>query len=415
MRAGRRELIRDLNRALVLNLVRERRAISRADIARITGLSPSTVTSISASLLAEELLVEEGSAPRASERERNGAVGRPAMLLRVDPKARHVVGVKLAPESITACVTDLDAEPLALDSQAHGAQATLDEIVALFEAAIERLRAAAGLGDEPPLGVGIGLPGGVDPATGEVVHTPLPSWAHEDLPGTLERRLGVPILIDNDVNTLTVAEHLYGSGQGIDQLLVVTIGRGIGMGAVIDGTIARGAHGSLGEIGHIGAVADGHSCWCGKHGCLEAEAAEPAIVRDVLAELGRLVPPEELGAVADEDERVAAVLRRAGLLVGAAIGSAATLFDPLRVVVSGEGVRLGRHYLDGIRDGIPVSLLREVEPELVFEPWGDEAWARGAASLVLRELFTPAHLRGERHPAGSQSTSRGEPSSAVAS
>ena len=111
---------------------------------------------------------------------------------------------------------------------------------------------------------------------------------------------------------------------------------------------------------------------------------------------------------------MAAILGQAGVLVGKAVGTAVTLLDPQRVVVSGEGVRLGHHYIDGIRDGVLDRLLPEAEPDLVFEPWGDEAWARGAASLVLRELFTPAHLRGERHPAGGQTTSRGEPSSAAA-
>ena len=415
MRTGRRELIRDLNRALVLNLVRERRTISRAEIARVTGLSPSTVTTITASLLADALLVEEGPTPgRARGAERPGSVGRPATLLRVDPRARHVIGVKLAPESLTATVTDLDAEPLAMVTMPHGADATLDEIVELFDAAIAHLREEVGLDDGQPLGIGVGLPGGVDPVGGDVVRSPLPPWVNEDLAGTLEARLGVPVLIDNDVNTLTVAEHLYGSGRGIDHLLVVTIGRGIGMGAVIDGTIVRGARGALGELGHVVAVEGGHRCWCGKRGCLESEAAEPAIVRDVLATVGRLVPPEEMAAAADDDERVAAILRRAGQLVGTAVGSAMTLLDPRRVVVSGEGVRLGHHYIDGIREGIPASLLPEVEIDLVFEPWGDEAWARGAASLVLRELFTPAYLRGERHPAGSRSTSRGEPSSIAA-
>ena len=235
---------------------------------------------ITASLLADELLVEEGpSSGRDSGRDGAGPVGRPASLLRVDPQARHVVGVKLAPESLTATVTDLDAEPMAMVTLPHGTQATLDEIVELLGSAIDDLCAEAGLGHERPLGIGVGLPGGVDPDSGTVVRSPLPAWVGQDLAGTLEQRLGLPVLIDNDVNTLTVAEHLYGAGRGVDHLLVVTIGRGIGICAVIDGAIARGARGALGEIGHVTAVPDGRECWCGQRGCLEAEAAEPAIAR----------------------------------------------------------------------------------------------------------------------------------------
>jgi predicted NBD/HSP70 family sugar kinase len=412
MRTGRGELIRDLNRALVLNLVRERRGVSRADIARITGLSPSTVTSITASLLADELLVEEG--PQASRRERSGLVGRPATLLRVDAAARHVVGIKLAPGSLTATVTDLDAEPLAMVTLPHGTHAQRAEVSALFDTAVGLVLSEAGLGQETPLGIGIGMPGEVRPVTGDVLRSPLPEWVDSDLASTLERHFGVPVLVDNDVNTLTVAEHLYGAGRGLDHLLVISIGHGVGMGAVVDGAVARGAHGALGEIGHIMVVPDGHACWCGRRGCLEAEAAEPAIVREVLAVVGRLVPAEDLAAVAEEDERVAAILAAAGRLVGGSIADAISLFDPQRVVVSGEGVRLGHYYLDGLRDGVLERLLPGAEPDLVFEPWGDEAWARGAASLVLRELFTPAHLRDERYPVGSPDTPRGDPSPAAA-
>jgi predicted NBD/HSP70 family sugar kinase len=275
--------------------------------------------------------------------------------------------------------------------------------------------ADAGLAAEAPLGVGIGMPGEVHPTSGDVVRSPLPGWAAAGFAAALERHLRVPVLVDNDVNTLTVAEHLYGSGRGLDHLLVVSVGRGIGMGAVVDGVVARGARGALGEIGHVVVAPGGQACWCGRRGCLEAEAAEPAIVQKVLATLGRLVPPGELAAMAEEDARAAAILEAAGRTVGHAIAAAISLFDPQRTVVSGEGVRLGHHYLDGLRGGVLERLLPGVEPDLVFEPWGDEAWARGAASLVLRELFSPAHLRESGRPAGSLVTPRGEPPSVAAS
>ena len=134
-------------------------------------------------------------------------------------------------------------------------------------------------------------------------------------------------------------------------------------------------------------------------GCLEAVAAEPAVVAEVMATVGRPVAPDQLAALADELERVADILARAGRLVGEAVATAVGLLDPQRVIVSGEGVRLGHHYLDGLREGLRERLRAEDVPELVIEPWGDEAWARGAASLVLRELFHPARLR-DQQPSG---------------
>lgn len=401
MQTGRRELIRDLNRALVLNLVRERVAISRADIARVSGLSPSTVTAITASLLADGLLVEDSAATPPGIA---GAatLGRPATLLRVDPAAGYVVGIKLAPESLTATVTDLDATPLAMITLPHGPAADRDAVARLFGQAVAGVLEAAGVGDELVFGVGIGVPGQVDPATGTVAHSPLPDWAETDLVELLEERLGLPVLLDNDVNTFTVAEQLFGQGRGLSQLLVITIGRGIGMGSVLNGTVHRGARGGAGEIGHIEAVPDGPTCWCGLRGCLEAVAAEPAIVREILAATGRLVGPDEIAALALADPRVAAILSAAGRAVGRAIATVARVQDPARVVVSGEGVRLGPSYLAAL-----VAAFEERQPtsgalELVVEPWGDDAWARGAATLVLRELFHPAHLRDEGAPPAPQ-------------
>ena len=162
-----------------------------------------------------------------------------------------MVGIKLAPETLTATVTDLDATPLAMLTIPHATHADRSEVVELFRRAVDEVVTDAGLVADRPLGIGIGVPGLVDPRSGAVARSPLPEWVDSSLALTLEEHLGVPVLVDNDVNTLTIAEHLYGAGRGLDHLLVVSVGRGIGMGAVIDGQVARGWRGALGEIGHV--------------------------------------------------------------------------------------------------------------------------------------------------------------------
>ena len=275
--------------------------------------------------------------------------------------------------------------------------------------------ASAGVDRRRVLGVGVGVPGQVDPATGRVQDSPLLGWGHIDLVELLEDRLGVPILVDNDVNTLTIAEQLFGSGVGLAHLVVVTVGRGIGMGLVVNGVVDRGARGGAGEFGHVQAVPSGPDCWCGRRGCLEAVAAEPAVIRDILAATGRLVQPAEVPGIAARDADVADIVRRAGAHIGRALATVAMVLDPERVVVSGEGVRLGPVYLDAIRATFHEQHQKEEEEpvDIVVEPWGDEAWARGSASLVLRELFQPAHLRDEATP-GSRSERVGAPTMAAA-
>ena len=396
MRAGRRDLLRDLNRTLVLNLVRERGPLSRADVARLSGLSPSTVTAVTASLLEDGYVLEDGAPVEVFP----GPIGRPAIRLRVNPAAGYVVGIKVAADDLTATVTDLAATALAFVTVARGHSdepvAVGDLIANLVSNVLER----AGVDRRALLGVGIGLPGIVDPGTGRVTDSPILEWAHLDLVGLLENRLDTRVLVDNDVNTLTIAQQLFGAGADRSNFVVVTIGRGIGMGVVVNGVVHRGGRGGAGEIGHVGAVADGPECWCGRHGCLEAVAAEPALVRQVLALTGRLAQPAELARIAETNPPVGAAIEEAGRHVGRAIATAVALLDPECVVVSGEGVRLGDRYLSAIRVGLDEREQKEDPIELVIEPWGDEAWARGAATLVLRELFHPAHLRDDQSPPG---------------
>lgn len=379
----------------MLNLVREHEGLSRADLARTSGLSPSTVTSITSSLLADGYLLADEQSVMASSP--NG-IGRPATLLRVDPTAGHALGIKVGSETLTATVTDLAATPLGIASIARGHNTEPDAVGDLFVAAMDAALKSAGVPRERLVGIGIGVPGMVDPESGRVADSPILEWAHVDLTGLLEARLGLPVHLDNDVNTLTVAEQLFGAARGIPNFLVLTVGRGIGMGIVVNGVVHRGTRGGAGEIGHVESVPDGPACWCGRRGCLEAVAAEPALVREILALTGTLVRPADIAALAERESVVAGVLERAGRHIGRAVASISTVLDPQRIVISGEGVRLGDHYVEPLLGELAERARKEAPTQVVIEPWGDEAWARGAATLVLRELFHPAHLRDDAAP-----------------
>lgn len=393
MRTGGPDLIRDLNRSLVLNLVRERGPLSRAELARASGLSPSTVTDITALLLREGFLLEgDGGDPDARP---SGVLGRPGIALRVNPAAGVVIGAKVAADTVTFALNDLAGQTLALESRGHSARATAAETVHFLAAAIDDMKTQVPDGARLH-GIGLGVPGIVDPQTRRLRHSPFLGWGQEDIAGALEQIIGIPVHIDNDVNTLTIAEHLFGAGRGHMNFVVVTIGRGIGMGAVVNGLLYRGADGGAGEIGHIAvAAADGRECWCGRTSCLETIASEPALVRDILSATSRLFQAEDL-AEAAADPSVGRILARAGAEVGLAVGNVVMTFAPRLVVISGEGVRLGPVFLAPLEAGIGRAATRGDEAlEVVIEPWGDEAWARGAASLALRELFHPAHLRAD--------------------
>lgn len=391
MRAGSPDLIHDLNRTLVLNLVRERGGISRAEVARASGLSPSAVTGIISELIADGFLVQ-GRGEENGSSSTKARLGRPATALRVNPSAGHVVGVKLAATSMTAVLADLAGEPVVFLAQARsaeGIQGVLDEIAGLVARVTD-------IGSRRPgklLGVGVGLPGMVDPESGAVHASPMRELNGANVGALLAGAINVPIHVDNDVNTLTIAEHLFGQGRGVRHLAVVSVGRGIGMGLVLNGALYRGRAGGAGELGHVTVDPFGAPCWCGRRGCLETVASEPALVERVRRETGRRVGIDELASAARQDPAVATVLADAGRAVGVAVRNVVSVLDPERIVISGEGVRLGHQYLDAIREQVVEGgVERQPIPEIVHEPWGDEAWARGAASLVLGELFHPAHL-----------------------
>jgi predicted NBD/HSP70 family sugar kinase len=201
------------------------------------------------------------------------------------------------------------------------------------------------------------------------------------------------VLADNDVNTLAVAERLYGRGRDVANFLTVTIGRGVGLGIVIDGNVYRGNGGGAGEFGHVAAVDGGELCACGNRGCLETVAADPALAARArssgLLESGEGI--DVLRALADAGRPEAlALYREAGRALGRAMADLVNVLGPELVLLSGEGILAWPHLATAVDTAFRGGLfppLRGVQLEI--DPWDDAKWARGAASLVLRPTLAP--------------------------
>jgi DNA-binding Lrp family transcriptional regulator len=267
-RTASTSLTRDLNRAAIFRLIGSSGPIARAQIARRLGLSPATVTAVTRELLQQGLLrvADRSQSPR----------GRPALLLEIVGGAAAAFGAKVAPDHVVGVQVDLEGDVLDRFEAPFNAsnEAAVDELGRLLSSWIEQVQPSA-----PLLGVGLGVSGVVDAATGSV-DSPLLGWSDVPLAALLERQLGLPVYVDNDVNTLAVAERLNGRGRQVDHFLTVTIGRGVGLGIVADGDIYRGHGGGAGEFGHTTVAPDGPTCSCGKRGCLEALVGDPALVAE---------------------------------------------------------------------------------------------------------------------------------------
>jgi glucokinase-like ROK family protein len=393
-----RQLSRAINRSTVLNIIKDEGAASRTDIVRLSGLSPATVSEITADLIAEELIYEKEAGDSTG--------GRPPILLALNQSAAYVVGLKLAEQQISAALTDIEATILCTLTVPATGVTLVEQAVASLTRVVEQIIASASVPRERVTGVGIGLAGVIDAEQGVCRYSPILDWRDVPLKQMTEKQIGIPVYIDNDVNTLVMAEKWFGAGQGVDDFLVVTVGRGVGLGIVVNGQFYRGTRGGGGEFGHTVIDPNGPLCDCGKHGCLEAHVADPALVRAAreAAARGELdgVDPGELTVerVAElawaGNERIQDIFAQAGRILGMGIASLINIFNPALIIVSGEGVRAGDLLFEPMREAVTQYVFDGLvdDTEIVIQKWDDEAWAWGAASLVLQEIFkSPVHIR----------------------
>ena len=384
---GNRDLIRAINRSHVLNAIKSYGPIGRAEIARRTNLSPATVTSISAKLISQNLVLEKSAGDSSG--------GRPPILLVINPKGGYVVGIKLTESHAVCALTDLEALIVAKSSMplsGHDPIEVVDDLAHMIVSFIREQKIPKKL----LLGVGVGLAGIVDAENGILRQSPIYGWNSVPLRGMLQSKLHIPVYIENDVNTLTLTERWFGHGQGLDNFLTVTVGRGVGLGIVANGQFYRGQIGGAGEFGHTTIDPTGPVCACGKRGCLESYVGDPGLVRAAqeAAARGELSAPvkdvDELLSLAQAGENAAIqIFNQAGHILGLGIANLINLFNPKKIIISGEGTREGDFLFVPMQESIQQNTMPGLyDPDtVVIAPWGDDAWARGAAGLVLREVF----------------------------
>lgn len=383
-RSGR-SLLRSLNSGAVLRTVIDDGPVSRASVARHTGLTNVTVGAIVNELLDQNLISETG--------ETDSTAGRPGRLLELNAMAYVAVGAKLADRALTCELTDLQANVLA-EAITPLEHPSADEVIAALDDLVSELLASASVDRRRLLGIGIGLPGVVDRAAGVARLSPFLRWVDVPLAELAEEALGLPVVVENDVNTLALTERWFGRGQGVADFLLVTLGQGIGMGIVLDGDLHSGARGGVGEFGHVVVTDSVEQCECGNVGCLEAIASEGALLKRsaVLTNSSGDEPAvsmDDLYARAMHDAPHAALLAEAGDAVGRAIANTINVLAPELVLVRGHGDFGASLLADHIRLAVDQHTFPGLagSTELIFERLDDGPWARGAASLVLSELF----------------------------
>jgi predicted NBD/HSP70 family sugar kinase len=376
--------LRRLNRRRVINALRQDGRISRAEIARRTGLSRSTVSSLVAELQSDGLVMEREE-PGAAHGEQGG---RPPILLSFDASAGAAVGIDFGHSHVRVAVADLSstilaerAEPLDTDHAAHEGLDVAIELIdeALAEAGVERSRV---------IGAGLGLPGPIDQADGVIGSSAiLPGWVGVAAAEEMRRRLDVPVVVDNDANLGALAELTHGAGRGATDLVYLKVSSGIGAGLILGGRLYRGWGGMAGELGHVLVDPEGAVCRCGNRGCLETAASTGALLEMLRRSHGELTVAGMLALARDGDLGCRRVIADAGRVVGSAAAFMFNVLNPQRLVVGGDLAAAGDLLLDGVRSSVRLAALPAAADaaRVVAGVLGERAQVLGALALAVGE------------------------------
>ena len=369
------ERLRSANRKAVVALLATDGAMSRADLARTTGLSRTTVSSLVAELVAAGQVVE--TSDRGTPHK--GGSGRPPVLVALAPAAGAVAGVDLGHRHLRVALADLAGTVLAevtesVDVDEDGTQA-LDTAAAV----VRSLAAQQGLPVEELRSVGMCVPAPLDRRSSRLGTGILRGWQDVSPADELGRRLGIPVVADNDANLGALAEHARGAARGCAHVVFLKVASGVGAGIILGGRLHRGASGRAGEIGHVQVGEDGAVCRCGNRGCLETLVAAPRLIEVLRPAYDEPLSTERvLDLEAHGDAGVRRVLSDAGRVLGRALADLCNNLNPEVVVVGGS---LGGS--TGLRDGIRAAIDRYAQPD-----------AAAAVRVVAAELGPRAELVG---------------------
>lgn len=386
-------------RQQVFEHIRAAGQCARADVSRALEISPGSVTTLTSDLISLGLIREvTADVPREAGR------GRPPVALEVVGDRTFVVGIKLSDEYHTAVLSDFAGTVLGECSvPAPRIRRNGNQIVGEVRALIDAVFEAAPEVDRVLLGaVGVGISGLVNSVRGLVTWSPMMTETDVPLASMLEAEFALPVSVDNDANTLTLAELWFGAGRTKRNFATVTIENGVGMGLVVNNRVYRGAFGMGMELGHTKTQLDGALCRCGARGCLEAYIADYALVREASTALGRSQftlqsPRDMLDTLFAEakagNETARSIFHRAGRYLAVALSNVVQLFDPELIILSGARFRYDYLYARDVLAEVQALTLPFGGDRVRVESyaWGDMVWARGASAAAL-ERATEALL-----------------------
>ncbi|PRO65931.1 ROK family transcriptional regulator [Alkalicoccus urumqiensis] len=384
--------MKSYNRSRILTAIRSRGPVSRAEVAKLTKLTPPTVTNLTAELIEENVIFESSSGISKG--------GRRPILLKIKADSRSIIGIDIGVQKVRLARTNLEAEvkerrlvemPDSLDAASFS-----EWIGEVTEAFIREIPEEA-----PPLmGIGVAMHGIIDHETGTVEHAPSLGFRHVKLKQSLEKRTNQTVIVENDAKTMALGERWFGAGRSADTFLCLNIGEGIGGGCIIDDTLYHGADSLAAEIGHMAMERNGRMCSCGAVGCLQTLASGEALryQAEKLAEAGTLKLAEDqrdgagiFSAAENGDREAVNLLMEAGEELGRGLINAIHLLNPPLIILGGGVAKAEDYLLPAVKRVIEERALTEraAATTVVTAELKGEASLIGACTLILSRLYDP--------------------------
>lgn len=368
------ETARRINRDIVLQFIRARQPISRADLARRSGLQRSTVSQIIEQLI-KERWIKEGATARLPR-------GRRPTLLQLNDDL-VVLAVDIHPRKATVAMVDLNGRLLfqsALPIRSNPAKSV--------QGIVDRLReTSSNYPGKSIEGIGISVPGRVDNGTQQLIFAPNLHWPAFDIKHSIERALGLPAEMENAATACLMSELWFGRMDGIRDAVLITVSEGIGAGIMVDGHLVSGQHGMAGEFGHIPLDPSGPRCACKANGCWEVFASCNAALRyygELEPKTGRISFHELLSLVEEGNQHALEALKRQARYLGKGLRMVTAALSPAAVLVAGDVISAWHHFAGIIEAELAASTLAGNPPRLIPTYEGDVARLRGAAALLLQ-------------------------------
>ncbi|WP_284614991.1 ROK family transcriptional regulator [Aquabacterium humicola] len=391
--AGHQQLLKGINRMALVRHLCANPGRSRADLAVEVQLTKSTVSMLVRELIDEGWLIER-------EVVATGELGRRPTPLYVDPSRLVLVGAEVGIEGVRVVVTALTGEVLAQARSGYGSARGAKSCIAVLAGAMLRACKQLDAQTQRVIGIGVGLPGGVDEATGFLHFAPNLQWRDVPVGELLGEKLagsalaGVPLFLQNEADVAAIGEMEFNPGEAVDPLLFVSVSQGVGAGVIVGDRLLVGRRGFAGEVGHIVLQVGGPECSCGRRGCAEALIGARAMLPnatddDLLAEVQR--------RLAAGDAETGRAVKKAGSYLGVLLQNLASAYDPGCIVLGGAAIELGEAFLQPalrtLNDYAEAASLSP--PPVRTSRFGVDAVAVGAAALaryrLTRPLIAPAY------------------------